>query len=195
MLPMVTEFARVQKLVLTWPAALAWIQWDIGRITEARTSIAKFGPNKVKTLLRQTGGGIGIAALAEVSAAIGERASCAFLLSLLKPIRNRCATAGYGVLYFGAFCRYSGLLAASLDLYQEAIDDLERAVSYEGSRKAPVWKAYAEIDLARTLHQSGASRDRVISALMAARRTSDESNSPRLARRLRVVAEHVELSL
>jgi DNA-binding winged helix-turn-helix (wHTH) protein len=195
MLPMVTEFARVQKLVLTWPAALAWIQWDTGHISEARTSIAKFGPNKVKTLLRQTGGGIGIAALAEVSAAIGERASCAFLLSLLKPIRNRCATAGYGVLYFGSFCRYSGLLAASLDLYQEAIDDLERAVSYEGSRKAPVWKAYAEIDLARTLHQSGASRDRVISALMAARRTSDESNSPRLARRLRVVAEHVELSL
>ena len=189
---MVAEFVRVQNLVLTWPAALAWIQWDVGLIADARVSIAKFGCEEIRTLIRQTGGGIGVAALAEVTAEIGDHASRVFLHSLLRPIRNRCATAGYGVLYFGAFSRYSGLLAASLGLFKEAIDDLEQAVSDEASRQAPVWKAYAEIDLARALHQSGASRERVASALSAAHSSSNEVSSPRLARRLRTESERLQ---
>ena len=190
-LPLAIDFARQQKLVLTWSAALAWIQWGAGHITEALDSIDRLGLEGIEAQSREAGGGIGMAGLAEVTSKIGSREGQQHLYELLAPIRSRCATAGYGWLYFGSFARYSGLLADSLESYSEAVRDLNQAIAEESKRGALVWQGYSEIDLTAVLYRAGASQSAISAALNAARRTVKSTDSPRLLRRFLAVLDLV----
>ena len=188
-IPFGLEFARAQKLVLSWSAGVAWLQWDAGRMADARDSMEQFEYSRVESLFRESGGGVGIAALAEVTASLGKREHRDVFYQRIAPLKNRFAAAGYGVLYFGSFARYSGLLADSLGMYPEAIRDLRQAIRAESTIGARIWQGHSEIDLTAILQRSGTSRQEVSAALAAARRTVKLTNSPRLARRLLAVAD------
>jgi DNA-binding winged helix-turn-helix (wHTH) protein/tetratricopeptide (TPR) repeat protein len=191
-IPFGLEFARAQKLVLSWSAGVAWLQWDAGRMADARDSMGQFAYPRIESLFRESGGGVGIAALAEVTANLAKREHRDAYYQRISPLKNRFAAAGYGVLYFGSFARYSGLLADSLGMYPEAIRDFRQAIRAESSIGAPVWQGHSEIDLTATLQRSGASRQEVLAALSAARRTVKLTNSPRLARRFLAVADEFD---
>jgi hypothetical protein len=149
--------------------------------------------SKVEALFREPGGGIGIATLAELTANLGKRENRDFLYRRIAAIKGRFAAAGYGVLYFGSFARYSGLLADSLSMYPEAIRHLKQAIRAEAAIGARVWQGHSEIDLAATLQRSGASGHQVSEALAAARRSIKLTNSPRLARRFSAVADAIRI--
>ena len=74
---------------------------------------------------------------------------------MLEPLKDRCATIGYGVGYFGSLARYAGLVAHALGMSEIAAELLMHASSQERERGAPSWYAYAEADLARCLVESG----------------------------------------
>lgn len=190
-IPFVLEFTRTQKLVLSWSAGLGWLQWDAGRMADASDSIEQFEFSRVETLFREAGGGIGIASLAEVTAYLGNREQREYLYRRIVPLQGRYATAGYGVLYFGSFARYSGLLADSLSMYPEAIHHLKLAVRDEASIGARVWQGHSEIDLTAVLQRGGASQQEVNTALAAARRTVKLTNSLRLKRRFLAVTDEL----
>jgi DNA-binding winged helix-turn-helix (wHTH) protein len=191
-LPFVVDFAQQQQLVLTWSAALAWIQWDAGYFTESLATLARLGSSGIEAQSRETGGGIGIGGLAELISKIGEREDQELLYQLIAPIRNCSATAGYGWLYFGSFARYSGLLADSLGFYSDAVEDLRQAIIIESKRGAQVWQGYAEIDLTVVLHRAGAPSDAISTALDAARRTVKKTESPRLLRRFLTILDQLD---
>jgi len=191
-IPFVLEFARAQNLVLSWSAGLGWLQWDAGRKEDAKDSIEQFDSLRIDTLWGEFGSGIGIATLAEVTAALGERKSRELLYQRITPLRNRFAAAGYGVLYFGSFARYSGLLAASLNLYSDAIQYLRLAVKNEARIGARLWQAHSEIDLTLALQRGRASREEVSRSLASTRRIVRNAQSPRLIRRLRQLSASLE---
>jgi hypothetical protein len=190
-LPFVVDFAQQQQLVLTWSAALTWIQWDAGHFEESLSSLERLGLSGIEAQSRETGGGIGIGGLAEVMSKIGDREGREHLYELIAPIRDCCATAGYGWLYFGSFARYSGLLADSLGLYSDAVSDLRMAILAESKRGAEVWQGYAEIDLTDVLHRVGAPPHEISAALDAARRSVKKTESPRLLRRFLAILDQL----
>jgi hypothetical protein len=192
-IPFVLEFANTQKLVLSWSAGLGWLQWDAGRMADARDSIERFDLSRMEALFREAGGGIGIASLAEATAKLGKKEHREYLYRRIALLQGRFATAGYGVLYFGSFARYSGLLADSLGMYPDAIRHLRLAVRDETAIGARVWQGHSEIDLTAVLQRGGASQQEISKALAAARHTVKLSNSPRLKRRFRAVIHALDM--
>jgi DNA-binding winged helix-turn-helix (wHTH) protein len=152
---LVTGFATQQKAVFSWSAALAWLHWDAGNEEQALESTKRFSKQDIISMSREAGGGIGVATLGEVTARIGDREKAAFLYEIISPLAARCATAGYGIAYFGSFSRYAGILALSLGNPKAAIDHLRLAVRQEAARGARSWLAYAQIDLLRAYRKQG----------------------------------------
>ncbi len=154
------------RSVLSWSAAIAWIQWDCGKLDEARESLRQFSESDMLALFREQGGTIGLAALAEVAAYVGDKRQVDFLYRLVAPISARFAIAGYGVAYFGSLERYASLLAGSLGLSTQSIAHARRAVREETRVGAPGWRMLALMDLNRSLDREKrtgkASRTKII---------------------------------
>jgi hypothetical protein len=183
-LPIVSAFALEKPRVRSWRAAFAWLQWDAGYPREAEKALLRFHDRDLIALSREAGGGIGLAALAELSAALEFHPLCERLYTLISSVTERCATAGYGVVYFGSFARYAGLLAGALGDTSTAVCHLRDAVSHEGARGAPIFQSYAEIDLAIALYRNGATSKAIDQVLDDAKATASNSNSLRVRRRL-----------
>jgi tetratricopeptide (TPR) repeat protein len=180
----VHPLSMANSAVRSWSAGVMWIQWDSGEIEEARDSLRKFNSAQLSALFREAGAGVGIATLSEVAAHIGAREQVSEIFDRIRPFSDQCAIAGYGVLYFGSFARYCGLLAGALGLSDEAITFFEMAIQHEAQRGAPAWRAYAEIDLALAIHKNCPHSDQAKTLFDRVSETSAALGIPRLERRL-----------
>lgn len=159
------SFAGSHHSVLSWAAAVAWIQWDCGEFNAARESLRQFSDSDILTLYREPGGTIGLAALAEATAYLGDRRRASILYELLSPISDRFATAGYGVAYFGSLERYSSALARSLRLTSQSVRHARNAVLEETRLGAPGWRLLAMMDLNRSLEKENHTSSRARKAI------------------------------
>ena len=148
-LPIVEQFAQSHRSVLSWSAAVAWIQWDCGNEDAARQTLLQFSESDIRRMYREPGGTIGLAALAEVSAYLGEMNRVRFLYDLIAPVSHRFASAGYGVAYFGSLARYSSILAIALRRSPEATKLSQLAVDQESRLHARSWRVLAKLDQMR----------------------------------------------
>jgi DNA-binding winged helix-turn-helix (wHTH) protein len=148
-LPMACEFASQQRSVLSWAAAVAWMQWDAGFFDAARETLRQFSEADIRSMFREVGGTIGIATLSEVSAHLGDSRRSTLLFDLTSPVSDRFATAGYGIAYFGSLARSSSLLATSLGRSEDAVKLARSAVKAELAIGSRSWLVYAELDLLR----------------------------------------------
>lgn len=148
-LPLTETFARENKAVLSWAAAVAWIQWDCGLDNAAKESLRQFTSSDIERLLREPGGTIGLAALAEVCAYLGDRFRCRVLFELISSVSSTFASAGYGVVYFGSMARYAGLLSIALRDHSSAKRLLSLAITKEQSAGSRSWQVYAILDSLR----------------------------------------------
>ncbi|MEZ4280279.1 MAG: AAA family ATPase [Myxococcota bacterium] len=152
-LSLAQSFAGSHQSVLSWAAAVAWIQWDCGDFNAARESLRQFSESDILTLYREPGGTIGLAALAETTAYVGDRRRASILYELLTPICDRFATAGYGVAYFGSLERYASVLARSLGLTSQAVRHAKNAVLEETRLGAPGWRLLAMMEFNRSVER------------------------------------------
>lgn len=148
-LPLTKEFAGRQRSVFSWAAATAWIQWDCGQDEAARESLRQFTESDIRKLFFEPGGTIGLAALAETTAYLGDRSRANFLFDLIVPVADTFATAGYGVAYFGCMARYASVLATALGRAKDAIHLGSIAVKREARIKSKSWTIYAMLDMLR----------------------------------------------
>ncbi len=183
--PLIEKMARKHPLVLGWRAAGAWIAWACGDVPYSRMTLDSLNSGMLESMFREPGGASGVALLAEVASAMGEKSLKVQLYNMIKPVIGRAATAGYGALYLGSFARYSGLLANSLAQPEDAVDHLRLAVTHETSRGATLWKAYAEIDLVAALLSSDANQSEIDLAFKAASQTTKSLSLPRLSMRIK----------
>ena len=132
----------------SWAAGSVWIAWERGELDEARRRLAEFTRERIDSLFSETGGGIGIATISEVASHLGEKWQIEHLYSNIAQLpKNGRAVAGYGVLYFGCYARYSGLLARALKKFAKARKHLSDAIELENEIGASLWSEYARLDL------------------------------------------------
>ncbi len=185
------RIARSRKSVMAWRAAALYLQWDAGSLDEATRSLDEFSRRDILAASQEVGGGLTIAVLSEVAASLNRRDYAEFLLRLVEPIADRFVSTGYGVLYFGSFARYAGLLAHCLGDHAHARRHLEKAVQAESAVGAVSWKMYAEIDLIRLDFEVGRKTPEARAWLTEIAGSGERRTLPRVTRR----AEEVLRSL
>lgn len=132
-----------------WPAVLAWVALQEGRLDAARgwsTHFARPGevPESQHTLLT-------LCTMADVVAATGDVAEVEELWDALVPYVDRVVPIAMGAGLFGPVARPLGGLAARLGRRTEAIGHYELAVAISARLGARPWTADAQLALAEEL--------------------------------------------
>lgn len=178
------EIATRYPLVSGWRVAEAWLQWTLGDGNECMRLLSQLTEDRIVRMTKQVGSGAALGMLCEAASCFGSRDLRHLLWELVEPLADRCATAGYGVLYFGGYSRYAGLLARSIGMESKALELLSLSVQQEASRGAELWRAYSLIDFALMLRAGRRSGSSAFKVLEDARRIVRVIRTPRLSRRL-----------
>jgi len=184
-LGMIEAFAEEQAWMYHWRIAVPWFYIHCGALEKAHSYSCRFSEHDLRLMGSEPGGGQALAMCAEVFAALENKGMCEKLFEMLEPLRDRCATIGYGVGYFGSLARYAGLVAHTLGMSEIAAGLFMHASSQERERGAPSWYAYAEADLARCMVESGESGSICKPRLDEAARVLRDYELPRATRLVR----------
>lgn len=182
--PMLREFADRFPLVASWRSALAWLSWELGDTDSATRNYSYFTERRIASMKHQVGSGAGLALLCEVAASIGSPSDLRHLFTVIEPLADRFATAGYGVLYLGSFARYGGIIARAIGDRDRAIELFNLAIKNEASRGAELWLGHCLVDLGSTLGERSENLRDAQSVLAHAERIALSIRVPRLLRRL-----------
>jgi len=97
--------------------------------------------------------------LAEVCAAVSDRAIAQTLYASLRPYANMTITAGVATMCFGSAQRHLGLLAETMQDWDLAEEHYEAALIANRGLGASLWLAHTEADFARMLLRRGRSTE------------------------------------
>jgi DNA-binding SARP family transcriptional activator/tetratricopeptide (TPR) repeat protein len=128
--------------------ALAFAMQSTGDEAEARSRLDELAGDRFSAVAFDEGWLCSLCLLAEVAAAVGERAHCAVLYELLEPFADRIACS-YSEISTGAVSGYLGLLAAALDRPADAGRHFEEAIALNTRVGAEPWAALARDGAAR----------------------------------------------
>jgi DNA-binding CsgD family transcriptional regulator len=173
-------------------SARAWMQAETGQ-PAARGLVDELAADDFGWLGHDQRNWLPSAALcAAACAALGDMARAAILFELLRPYAARNVTMHMGVGCYGAAARYLGLLAATLERWDDADRYFEQAVALNGRMGARPWVARTRYDHALALLARAAQtrpgeqlRPRALELLRRAGADAEELGLGRLAERCR----------
>lgn len=131
-----------------------------GRLDEARTEFDKLAAGGFTELPRGPTWQPMAMLLALSCVVLGDRSGAAALYELAAPYARRHTQFGvYGFGYIGPVSYYLGLLAGTLDRWDEALDHLQDAITDATQLGAPPFVAHAQYQHARALRARGCTGD------------------------------------
>jgi eukaryotic-like serine/threonine-protein kinase len=146
--PALAAYARRYEELPVWAAMHADLAHDLGRLDEARASLATAARHDLAVLARTRDARFGFAVLAEPAANLGDPALIARLYELLLPDAERNPVMDHGWAAWGPVARSLGLLAAALGRPDEAAARMREAAALARAAGAPGWELRALADLA-----------------------------------------------
>jgi predicted ATPase/class 3 adenylate cyclase/DNA-binding CsgD family transcriptional regulator len=172
--PALRYFVKQHGAASAWRPGLALLYSELGREREARTAFEHLAQHDFADLPRDALWMGCIIYLAEVCAFLGDTVRAATLYKLLLPYAGHTVVVGGGVVCYGAASRYLGMLAATMERWEDAMQHFEDALAMNTRMGARPWLAhtqhqYAVMLLAR--HQPG-DRDQAMSLLHEALATA-----------------------
>jgi tetratricopeptide (TPR) repeat protein len=148
--PLLRDFAAQHRSQPVWESARAHHLAMTGRLDEARRRFVPacdsfLGLSRDVTWLANAG------LLGETCAAVADRPRAAVLHALLRPFATQQLVAGPGAASFGAAGRVVGLLVATMEQWDEALAELDRAEALNERMGALAWVAQTVADRAAVL--------------------------------------------
>ena len=165
--PAVKGFVATYPEGLTWRASLAYIYADSGREQEARCQYEIVATNDFAGVKLDGSWLVTITVMAEVCARLNDLSRAPVLYGLLAPYADLHVVSGGGWEYSGSVQYYLGLLAATSGESAAAEAHLGQAIAEHERVGAPVFAAYARIELARVLIARGSENQQEIERLLA----------------------------
>jgi class 3 adenylate cyclase/tetratricopeptide (TPR) repeat protein len=138
-----------------WTLGVALAALERRNQAEARELLGRFLRERLPRLSRDVHRLISLALAAEVSARLSAAEACAVLYPVLAPYEKLHVTIGIVAVYRGAVARYLGLLASTLERWDEAARHFERALERETRIGARPFAAYAQCDYGQMLLERG----------------------------------------
>ncbi len=158
--PLVEHFVRTTPAAATWRPGLAVIYAELGRTKEARAELDQLAADDFGTLPHDALWLMCMTYLADVAAFVGDAARAAILYRLLAPYDGRNIVVGPNLACYGAASRYLGVLAATMQRWDEATAHFEAAIAMNLRQGARPFLAHARYQYAAMLIARGKSDDR-----------------------------------
>jgi DNA-binding CsgD family transcriptional regulator len=189
--PVVRHFVQQHGAASTWRPGLALIYSELGREREARAAFEQLAAYDFADLPQDGLWLTCVTYLAEVCAFLGDARRAAILYRLLLPYNGYSVVVGATDVCYGAASHYLGMLAATMERWEDAAQHFEDALAMNARMGARPWLAhtqhqYAVMLLAR--HQPG-DRDQAMSLLQEALTTARELGMHALEGRLSIYIE------
>jgi len=184
----VIEFeSATRKAMLESPGAVAYrsslahLLCEIGKLDEAADQLRVLAGDSFAGTPEDNTRTYNLCVAAEVAGILGDRDRAQELVALLRPWSGRGVVVP-GLAYHGAVDRFLGLLGLCLGRYDEAADDLERALILNEEMRARPWSARTRYDLARVLlaRDGPGDRERAVELLNEALEAANAIGMPRL---------------
>ncbi len=153
--PLVAAFARDQDATSTWGPGLALMWLALDEKKAAHEVFERLAADDFVTLPRDGRLIANLVFLAEVCAALGDRARAEPLYSLLLPWSGHIAVLRTGAACWGAADRFLGLLAATMGDRAKARDHFDRALTMGERIEAWLSIAHTHCDYAAFLLDDG----------------------------------------
>jgi class 3 adenylate cyclase/DNA-binding CsgD family transcriptional regulator len=189
--PAVRHFVQQHGTAATWRPGLALIYSELGRAREARVAFEHLAKHDFADFPRDSLWAGCLAYLAEVCTFLGDIPRASTLYRLLLPYAGRTIVMGAGVVCYGAASRYLGMLAATMERWEEAAQHFEDALAMNTRMGARPWLAHTQHEYAKMLlarNQPG-DREEATALLNMALTTARELGMHALEARLTVREE------
>ena len=162
-----------------WRAGLAILLVETGRLDEAQIEFDRLVGDGSGEVPRDGDWIVATVLLADIAAALNDRARAEVLHELLLPFADRTVVIGLGTVCLGSVARYLGRLAVATGDDRAASGHFEHALQVNRELQASVQLAHTQLDYAHWLGSGTEAR----ALVAAARATADELHLPAVARR------------
>ncbi len=150
--PAVQDFVAQSPCLPVWRSALASLYSELGRQAEAHREFERLAANGFADLPRDNSWLIGITLLGEVCAFLADAPRATILYDLLEPYAGHSAVSGGdAVVCSGPVSRILGLLAGTLERWDDAAQHFEAAVTMTRRMGARALLARVQCEYAATL--------------------------------------------
>ncbi len=166
-LPVLHEAAKASSVFRAGAALLATVLSESGRHEKAREVAWRTLGDDGSELPRDVYWLAGVALFSGVAALGQDRELQTLLTDLLNPCADHVVVFGVGGAILGSSHYWLGLLAASLDQIDDAIEHLHKASAVADEIDGPFWKAESQIALSQLLATRGLHTDKQESARLA----------------------------
>ena len=136
--PLVEDAIKHSPDVIGFRCGLALICSDLGELDQAAGHLEHLAADDFAALPRDATWTTSLTLLAEVAAAVGDRARARALSELLFPFSGRLIVCTKGMVCAGAADRYLGLLAATDENWEQSDRYFRSALALEASIEAPI---------------------------------------------------------
>ena len=149
--PVVRHFVRQHGAASTWRPGLALIYSELGLEREARAAFEHLAAHDFADLPRDSLWLTCVAYLAEVCAFLHDAPRAATLYQLLLPYHGQTIVVGPAHVCYGPASHYLGLLAATMERWEEAARHFEDALAMNTRMGARPWLAHTQHEYATML--------------------------------------------
>jgi DNA-binding CsgD family transcriptional regulator len=168
--PVLRQFLVSESQVATWRPGLSILHCELGARNEAHELFEKLAADGFAGIANDAIRIASLAYLAEVCVWLGDAARAAQLFELLLPYAERNIVFGAHTASFGAAARLLGMLATTLQRWDEAEQHFEFALAFDARTGGRPWLARSRCEFAAMLLRRAGSgdRDRALPLLAAA---------------------------
>jgi len=156
--PFVKRLLDDERTRAVWQPGFALIASELGYHDAARRMLAELAKDGF-AFPRDAKLSATLGYLAEVCAAVGDRAIARTLYASLKPYANMTITIGVATMCYGSAQRHLGLLAETIQDWDAAEEHYEAALVANRRLGASLWLAHTEADFSRMLLRRGRSAE------------------------------------
>jgi DNA-binding CsgD family transcriptional regulator len=147
--PVLRQFLDTSRTA--WRPGLAVLHCELGARDDARAVFEQLAVNDFAGITRDAVWAATMAYLAEACAWLGDAARAAKLFDLLLPYAERNIVFGAHTASFGAAARLLGILATTLQRWDEAEQRFEYALSFDARTGGRPWLAHSRYEFAAML--------------------------------------------
>jgi class 3 adenylate cyclase len=152
-------FADQYPAVPAWRTGVALLYLEVGRDDEARAALEELAADGFAALPRDANWVVALANLSEVAHRLGDGVRAAALYEEMLPFAHRNVVVGGGWVCWGSTSRYLGMLATTLERYDDAERHFAVALQMNELLKARPMVALTRFELALMLAARGRPED------------------------------------
>jgi DNA-binding CsgD family transcriptional regulator len=157
--PVLRRFLDDDSARATWRPGLAILQCELGARDEARAAFENLAADGFAGIPHDAIRAATLAYMAEVCAWLGDTARAATLYDLLAPYAGRNVVFGAHTASFGAGARLLGMLATTLQRWDDAQRHFEFALGFDARTGGRPWLAHSRCEFAAMLIRRGRDGD------------------------------------